>query len=79
MHDADDEKSMEDTLTAALTQIEEKQYEANLIARSFEKEKIRIYIRADARADWKRTFYVITAANNAGISDIVFGSLPAKK
>ena len=43
MHDADDEKSMEDTLAAALTQIEEKQYEANLIARGFEKEKIRKY------------------------------------
>ena len=43
MHDADDEKSMEDTLAAALSQIEEKQYEANLIARGFEKEKIRKY------------------------------------
>ncbi len=43
MHDADDEKSMEDTLAAALSQIEEKQYEANLIARDFEKEKIRKY------------------------------------
>ncbi len=43
MHDADDEKSMQDTLAAALTQIEEKQYEANLIARGFEKEKIRKY------------------------------------
>ena len=40
MHDADDEKSMEDTLAAALTQIEEKQYEANLIARGFLKERI---------------------------------------
>lgn len=41
--------------------------------------QIRVYIRADARADWKRTYYVITAANNAGVPDIVFGSLPAKK
>lgn len=48
-------------------------------ALKIETEKIRIYVRADARADWKRTFYVITAANNAGISDIVFGSIPAKK
>ncbi|MBQ4636474.1 MAG: biopolymer transporter ExbD [Akkermansia sp.] len=43
------------------------------------KDQIRVYIRADARADWKRTYYVITAANNAGVPDIVFGSLPAKK
>lgn len=43
------------------------------------KEQIRVYIRADARADWRRTYYVITAANNADVPDIVFGSLPAKK
>ena len=41
--------------------------------------QIRVYIRADARADWRRTYYVITAANNAGVPAIVFGSLPAKK
>ena len=43
------------------------------------KEQIRVYIRADARADWRRTYYAITAANNADVPDIVFGSLPAKK
>lgn len=41
--------------------------------------QFRVYIRADARADWKYTFNVIGAANNAGVPDIVFGSLPAKK
>lgn len=41
--------------------------------------QIRVYIRADARADWERTFNVIGAANNAEVPDIVFGSLPAKK
>lgn len=41
-------------------------------------EKIRIYIRADSRASWERTFKAIEAANLAGVSDIVFGSIPAK-
>ncbi len=41
--------------------------------------QIRLYIRADARADWRLTYYVITAANNAGVPDIVFGNVPAKK
>ena len=43
VHDRYDEKSIEETLQAALLQIEEKQYEANLIARGFLKEKIRKY------------------------------------
>ena len=37
------EKSLEETLTSALTQIEEKQYEATLISRGISKEKIRKY------------------------------------
>ena len=37
------EKSLEETLTSALTQIEEKQYEATLISRGIPKEKIRKY------------------------------------
>lgn len=67
--------------TETIKKLEEfiKDEKKGLESTKIEKEKIRIYIRADARADWKRTFYVITAANNAGISDIVFGSLPAKK
>ena len=43
VHDPEDEKSIEETLKAALTQIEEKAYEANLIARGFDREKIRKY------------------------------------
>ncbi len=50
-----------------------------ILATKIDPKLIRIYIRADSRADWKRTYYVITAANNAQIPDIVFGSVPAKK
>ena len=43
VHDPEDEKNMEETVAFALAQIEEKQYEANLIARGIPKEKIRKY------------------------------------
>ena len=43
VHDPEDEKSIEETVASALNQIEEKQYEANLIARGIPKEKIRKY------------------------------------
>ena len=43
VHDPEEEKSMEETLSLALAQIEEKQYEANLIAKGISKEKIRKY------------------------------------
>ena len=40
VHDADDEQSLKDTVTAALRQIEEKQYAAGLIGRGIKEEHI---------------------------------------
>ncbi len=43
IYDQIKEKSLEETLASALTQIEEKGYEENLLAKGFKKEKIRKY------------------------------------
>ncbi|MBQ3666027.1 MAG: AAA family ATPase [Lachnospiraceae bacterium] len=43
VHDSEDEKDLKETVKAALEQIEEKKYEAELIALGFEKERIRKY------------------------------------
>ena len=43
VHDKDDEKTLADTVSVALKQIEEKQYEANLVAKGIVKDKIRKY------------------------------------
>ena len=43
MHDADDQKDLQDTVAAALRQIEEKQYAAGLVARGITKEHIHSY------------------------------------
>ena len=43
VHDPDEEKTLEETVQSALTQVEELQYEANLIARGLKKSQIRKY------------------------------------
>ena len=43
VHDSEDEETLKDTVQAALKQIEEKQYEAELLASGVLKENIRKY------------------------------------
>lgn len=43
VHDAEEEETLRDTVNAALQQIEEKQYAAQLIACGIPKERIRSY------------------------------------
>ena len=43
VHDADDEESLQDTVQAALAQIEEKKYAEGLVARGIPENRIRSY------------------------------------
>jgi biopolymer transport protein ExbD len=54
-----------------------KQREA-MEAKGIKPEMIRLYLRGDADAPWSRSSGAIRAAAAAGVSNIVFGSLPAE-
>ncbi len=54
-----------------------KQKEA-MEAKNIEAKMIRLYLRGDADAPWSRSSGAIQAAAAAGVTNIVFGTLPAK-
>ena len=54
-----------------------KQREA-MEAKGVKGEQIRLYLRGDADAPWSRSAGAIQAAAAAGVTNIVFGTLPAK-
>lgn len=60
-----------------LTDLITKQKQA-LDARKVEPEKIRLYLRGDVNAPWERSAGAIRCAAAAGVTNIVFGTLPAK-
>ncbi len=54
---------------------ERERYEAS----GMDKAKIRLYLRGDINASWERSATAIRCGAAAGVSNIVFGTLPAKK
>lgn len=63
--------------TQELTDYISKQKDA-LKAKNIEQDKIRIYVRGDVNAPWERTAGAIRCAAAAGVTNIVFGTLPVK-
>ena len=49
-----------------------------LKAKKMEDKDIKIYLRGDKDAPWERTCKAIKCAASAGVSNLVFGTLPAK-
>ena len=47
-------------------------------SRNLEEAKIRIYLRGDIDAPWERTAGAIRCAAAAGVTNIVFGTLPSR-
>lgn len=60
-----------------LTDLILKQKEA-FKAKGMEDNKIRLYLRGDVNTPWKRSAAVIRCAGAAGVTEIVFGTLPVK-
>lgn len=60
-----------------LTEFITKQREA-MEAKGVKPEMIRLYLRGDADAPWERSSGAIRAAAAAGVTNIVFGTLPAE-
>lgn len=48
------------------------------LAGRMEESKVRLYIRGDKDAPWERTSGVIRCGATAGVTNIVFGTLPSK-
>ena len=61
-----------------LTDFIKRQREAMEARGTIEPQMIRLYLRGDADAPWERTSGAIRAAAAAGVTNIVFGTLPAK-
>jgi biopolymer transport protein ExbD len=47
-------------------------------SKNIEEKMIRLYLRGDKDASWERTATVIRCGAAAGLSNVVFGTLPAR-
>lgn len=65
------------TQTQDLTDFMTKQIEM-WKAKNLPPEQIRLYVRGDKDAPWERSATVIRCAAQAGLSNVVFGTLPAR-
>ena len=63
--------------TQELTDFIKKQKE-NLKGKGLEDSKVRLYLRGDMAAPWERSSTAIRCAAAAGVTNIVFGTLPSK-
>ncbi|MFI3243393.1 MAG: biopolymer transporter ExbD [Akkermansia sp.] len=63
--------------TQALTDYISKQKEL-MLQRGIEEAQVRIYLRGDSDAPWERTAGAIRCGAAAGVTNIVFGTLPSK-
>ncbi len=60
-----------------LTDFIKKQKEI-MVGRGIQEAKIRLYIRGDLEAPWERSSTAIRCAAAAGVTNMVFGTLPSK-